>query len=79
MELVARPGMLIIHPSYGKGTIVKVETTFYTIHFPNRGNMDISKRTEDLEILEPESNSPSNDEEFSMSHMEKTLQKVSMS
>ena len=54
MEIIARPGMLIIHPSYGKGTIVKVETTFYTIHFPNRGNMDISKRTEDLELLEQE-------------------------
>ena len=76
MELVARPGMLIIHPSYGKGTIVKVETTFYTIHFPNRGNMDLSKRTEDLEILEPESNSSTNDEEFSMSHMEKTLRRL---
>ncbi len=73
MEIIARPGMLIIPPSYGKGTIVKIETTFYTIHFPNRGNMDISKRTEDLEILEQEAISTTNEEEFSMSDMEKTL------
>ena len=68
--------MLIIHPTYGKGTIVKVETTFYTIHFPNRGNMDISKRTEDLELLEPETISTNNDEEFSITQMEKTLRRL---
>lgn len=73
METTARPGMLIKHPTYGKGTIVKVENTFYTIHFPNRGNMDISKRTEDLEILEPEAITINSDEEFSMTQMEKTL------
>lgn len=73
METTARPGMLIKHPTYGKGTIVKVENTFYTIHFPNRGNMDISKRTEDLELLEPEAITINSDEEFSMTQMEKTL------
>jgi hypothetical protein len=44
--------MIAIHPTYGKGTIVKVDTTFYTIQFPNRGNLDISKRTEGLEFME---------------------------
>lgn len=73
METAARPGMLIKHPTYGKGTIVRVENTFYTIHFPNRGNMDISKRTEDLELLEPEAITINSDEEFSMTQMEKTL------
>ena len=68
--------MLILHPTYGKGTIVKVETTFYTIHFPNRGNMDISKRTEDLELLEPETISTNNDEEFSITQIEKTLRRL---
>lgn len=73
METTAHPGMLIKHPTYGKGTIVKVENTFYTIHFPNRGNMDISTRTEDLELLEPEAITINSDEEFSMTQMEKTL------
>jgi len=69
--------MQIKHPLYGKGTIVKVEATFYTIHFPNRGNMDISKRTEDLELLEvePESGSAEN-EDLNYSKLEKTLRHI---
>ncbi|HPH83456.1 MAG TPA: hypothetical protein PL185_12835 [Flavobacteriales bacterium] len=76
METTARAGMLVKHPIYGKGTIVKVDTTFYTIHFPNRGNMDISKRTEDLELFEPVVETHSEEEEFSMSQMERTLRRL---
>ncbi len=76
METTARAGMLVKHPIYGKGTIVKVDTTFYTIHFPNRGNMDISKRTEDLELFEPVVETQSEEEEFSMSQMERTLRRL---
>jgi hypothetical protein len=76
METTARAGMLVKHPIYGKGTIVKVDTTFYTIHFPNRGNMDISKRTEDLELFEPVVEIQSEEEEFSMSQMERTLRRL---
>jgi hypothetical protein len=76
METTARAGMIIKHPLYGKGTIVKVDTTFYTIHFPNRGNMDISKRTEDLELLEPEEEKQEGAEEITMSQVEKTLRRL---
>jgi hypothetical protein len=76
METTARAGMLVKHPIYGKGTIVKVDTTFYTIHFPNRGNMDISKRTEDLELFEPAVETQSEEEEFSMTQMERTLRRL---
>ena len=71
----AKAGMLIKHPMYGKGTIIKVETTFYTIQFPNRGNMDISKRTEDLELIyeTPESDEA---EAVSMSDLERTLRRI---
>jgi hypothetical protein len=77
METEARVGMQIKHPVYGKGTIVKIETTFYTIHFPNRGNMDISKRTEDLELLGSEPEAGTTDpEELSFSKLESTLRRV---
>jgi hypothetical protein len=76
METTARAGMQIKHPMYGKGTIVKVDTTFYTIHFPNRGNMDISKRTEDLELIETVEDQNTEGEEFSMSQMERTLRRL---
>jgi hypothetical protein len=71
----AKAGMLIKHPMYGKGTIIKVETTFYTIQFPNRGNMDISKRTEDLELIyeTPESDEA---EAVTMSDLERTLRRI---
>lgn len=73
----ARIGQLIKHPLYGKGTIVKVAATFYTIQFPNRGNMDISMRTEGLELLEPEAEqSAETPEEISISQLEKTLRRV---
>jgi len=76
LETTARPGMLIKHPVYGKGTIVKIESTFYTIQFPNRGNMDISKRTEDLEIFEEEEKPVVGDQELSMPLIERTLRKI---
>lgn len=77
METTARTGDYVKHPLYGKGTIVKIETTFYTVQFPNRGNMDISKRTEDLEILPAEAETPAAaDEELSWSKLETTIRRV---
>ena len=37
MEIAAKPGDIIKHPLYGKGTVIKVESTFFTLNFPNRG------------------------------------------
>lgn len=71
-----RPGAMLKHPLYGKGSVVKVENTFFTIHFPNRGNMDISKRTEGLEVLEPELEETNDGEELSWSHLESTLRRI---
>jgi len=75
VEVLVRPGMTIIHPTYGKGTIIKVDTTFYTVQFPNRGNLDISKRTEGLEFVEEEESAPE-EEELSMPLIERTLRRI---
>lgn len=73
----ARVGQSIKHPLYGKGTVVKVMASLYTIHFPSRGNMDISQRAEGLELLdeEPEGETESG-EILTMSVVERTLRRV---
>jgi hypothetical protein len=70
-----RTGQIIKHPIYGKGTIVRVGATFYTIQFPNRGNLDISMRTEGLELLEVEQVEDEN-EQLDLPLMEKTLRRI---
>lgn len=70
-------GTVILHPSYGRGTIIKVESTFFTVHFPGRGNMDISKRTEGLEIAHENTNEDDEEKEtIQISQLEHTLRKV---
>lgn len=77
MEVTIRQGMEIKHPLYGKGSVVHVEGTILTVHFPNRGNMDISRRTEGLEIIEkPAATETASDEELSMSLLERTLRNI---
>jgi hypothetical protein len=72
-----RIGQSIKHPLYGKGTIVKVMASLYTIHFPSRGNMDISQRAEGLELLEAEADSNGeSSEELSISLVERTIRRV---
>jgi hypothetical protein len=70
-----RTGQLIKHPIYGKGTIVRVGATFYTIQFPNRGNLDITMRTEGLELIE-DAAVEEEKEEISMSLVEQTLRRL---
>ena len=70
-----RTGQIIKHPIYGKGTIVRVGATFYTIQFPNRGNLDISMRTEGLELLEVEKVEDEN-EQLDLPMMEKTMRRI---
>jgi len=50
-NMEANAGDIIKHPIYGKAQVVKVGETFFTLNFPSRGNMDISKRTEGLEWI----------------------------
>jgi hypothetical protein len=76
MELNVRQGMDVKHPLYGKGSVVGVEGTIVTIHFPNRGNMDISRRTEGLEFFESQVKEDETAEELSMSLIEKTLRNI---
>ena len=77
MEIAAKPGDTIKHPLYGKGTVIKVEATFFTLNFPNRGNMDISKRTEDLEWIPASENViESSEEELTYSKLESTLRNL---
>lgn len=76
MEINVRKGMDVKHPLYGKGSIIHVEGTILTIHFPNRGNMDISRRTEGLEFSEPSRDSEQDGEELSMSKLERTLRSI---
>ncbi len=77
MEITAKPGDIIKHPLYGKGTVIKVEATFFTLNFPNRGNMDISKRTEDLEWIPASENViESSEEELTYSKLESTLRNL---
>jgi hypothetical protein len=77
VEIAAKSGDIIKHPLYGKGTVIKVEATFFTLNFPNRGNMDISKRTEDLEwIPASENENESLEEELTYSKLESTLRNL---
>jgi hypothetical protein len=75
VEEIIRAGMQLKHPLYGKGSIIAVNNNILTVHFPSRGNLDISKRTEGLEFFEEEK-SAEQDEAFSMSQMERTLRKI---
>ncbi|MEX1188874.1 MAG: hypothetical protein WED33_06425 [Bacteroidia bacterium] len=75
METTIRKGMTIKHPIYGKGTVLSVEGTIISMHFPNRGNMDISSRTEGLEIVEEEKTEKS-EGAIEMSDIEKSLRRI---
>jgi hypothetical protein len=75
VETSARKGMILKHPVYGKGTVISAEGIIITVHFPNRGNMDISSRTEGLELIEAET-AETSDDSADMSNVEKTLRKI---
>jgi len=76
VEINIKKGMDVKHPQYGKGTIVNVDGTILTIHFPNRGNIDISRRTEGLEFSEPVVEIEQEEEELTMSKLERTLRNI---
>lgn len=68
--------MSLKHPLYGKGSILDVNGTILTVHFPNRGNMDISVRTEGLEFFEADESPASEAGSESIPQIEKTLRRI---
>lgn len=71
-------GMRVDHRHYGKGTVVAVQTLFYSIDFGTRGIMDISKRQQDmLEIVTDEEPAADGGKtNYSMNELEATLRRV---
>ncbi|TND09769.1 MAG: hypothetical protein FD123_893 [Bacteroidetes bacterium] len=68
-------GSKIDHQHYGRGTVVDVHELFYSIDFPKRGTMDISKRQEELlTLLDDETETSENT--FTMDQLESTLRRV---
>lgn len=67
--------MSLKHPLYGKGSIIDVNGTILNVHFPNRGNMDISLRAEGLEWFEDERTEEESGN-TGMPQIEKTLRKI---
>ena len=54
-------GTRVDHPRYGEGIISKDKITSYEIFFARGGKIDITKRTEDLEVIDaPATEKPKN-------------------
>lgn len=71
------PGTRVDHRHYGKGTVVSVQTLFYTIDFGTRGIMDISRRQEDmLDVVSDEESASEGKTTFTMNELEATLRRV---
>lgn len=76
MENTPKKGMVLKHPLYGKGSIIDINGTILSVHFPNRGNMDISVRAEGLEWFEDESTEVTTEGDGGMPQIERTLRKI---
>ncbi len=62
------------HPRYGEGIVSKNKITSYEIFFERGGKIEITKRNEDLEVLEAPEEKPKNS--LSLSEIEKVLRFV---
>lgn len=69
-------GSVIDHQHYGRGKVVDVHDLFYTIDFPRRGTMDISKRQEELLTLVEADAEGNTTETFTMDQLESTLRRL---
>lgn len=67
-------GTRVEHPRYGEGIVSKNKITSYEIFFERGGKMEISKRTEDLDILDIPADKPRNS--LSLAEVEKVLRFV---
>ncbi len=73
MEELA-PGTRVEHPRYGEGIVSKNKITSYEIFFERGGKMEITKRNDDLEVIEAVENKPKNS--LTLAEVEKVLRYV---
>jgi len=67
-------GTRVDHPRYGEGIVSKNKITSYEIFFERGGKIEISKRSEDLDIIEAPEDKPQNS--LTLSEIEKVLKFV---
>lgn len=71
MEKNIGRGTWVNHPRYGNGIISNDKITAWEIYFEKGGKLEISKRNEELEIVEPSATPPRSG--FSLDEIEKVL------
>ena len=67
-------GTRVDHPRYGEGIVSKNKITSYEIFFERGGKIEISKRSNDLDIIEAPEDKPQNS--LTLSEIEKVLKFV---
>ncbi len=67
-------GTRVDHPRYGEGIISKNKITSYEIFFERGGKIEITKRSEDLEVIDSPADKPNNS--LTLSEVEKVLRFV---
>jgi len=67
-------GTRVEHPRYGEGIISKNKITSYEIFFERGGKIEITKRNEDLEVIEAPAEKPKNS--LTLAEVEKVLRYV---
>ena len=67
-------GTRVDHPRYGEGIVSKNKITSYEIFFERGGKVEITKRNEDLEVLETPAEKPKNS--LTLSEVEEVLRFV---
>lgn len=67
-------GTRVDHPRYGEGIVSKNKITSYEIFFERGGKIEITKRNEDLEVLETPEEKPKNS--LTLPEIEKVLRFV---
>jgi hypothetical protein len=67
-------GTRVEHPRYGEGIVSKNKITSYEIFFERGGKIEITKRNEDLEVIEAPAEKPKNS--LTLAEVEKVLRYV---
>jgi hypothetical protein len=67
-------GTRVEHPRYGEGIVSKNKITAYEIFFERGGKMEITKRNEDLEVIDAPVDKPKNS--LTLAEIEKVLRFV---
>ncbi len=67
-------GTRVEHPRYGEGIISKNKITSYEIFFEHGGKIELTKRNEDLEVIEATAEKPKNS--LTLAEVEKVLRYV---